>query len=59
MEGRDRPCRTSGVAYSPKTGKLFAVDFAWMDEKKAACSASTLRKKGEEVSVERDRRFAQ
>lgn len=42
----------AGVAYSPKTGKLYAVDFAWMDEKQGGLFRLDIKKEGEEVSVE-------
>ncbi len=40
------------LAYSPKSGKLYAVDFAWMDEKEGGLFRLDVKKDGEEVTVE-------
>lgn len=41
----------AGLAYSPKTGKLYAVDFAWMDDSKGGLFELQTWKDGDETQV--------
>jgi len=40
------------LAYSPKSGKLYAADFAWMDEKQGGLYRLDIKKEGDDVTVE-------
>ncbi len=40
------------LAYHPKSGKLYAADFAWMDEKQGGLFRLDVKKDGDEVTVE-------
>jgi len=40
------------LAYSPKSDKLYAADFAWMDEKEGGLFRLDIKKDGDDVTVE-------
>lgn len=42
----------AGLAYSPKSGKLYAVDFAWMDTSKGGLFRLDVTASGEKLNVE-------
>ena len=41
----------AGLAYSPKTGKLYAVDYAWMDSTKGGLYRLDVTQDGEKLTV--------
>ncbi len=42
----------AGLAYSPKSGKLYAVDFAWMETGQGGLYRLDVKKDGDETTVE-------